>query len=176
MLFDEVVDMALAYGYIQDEKEAYCKDCGEPLTNGAIIWKNMKIGWNFSGNRFQSDKIKKTFLHYRRYGLTNYRLCRCDKCIKKKFPEYKGNLCSMSANYVQYAFNVADVDFIPMRRKACVRSLDSFIEKYGEESGNRSGNHIVSVNQKSTHLNIRQRLMVGQRKSLMHTIKAERLL
>lgn len=134
--FQEAVSLALEYGLIGSVSDAYCKECGEPLLNGCILWKNPKQ----TNNILRSNRLKKTFLYSRMFNDVEYRLCRCDKCIKENYPEYKGNLYSTSAYYVQYAFGVSDEDFEPMKRKACVRSLPGFIAKYGQETGTEKWN------------------------------------
>lgn len=134
--FQEAVSLAFEYGLIDSVSDAYCKECGEPLLNGSVLWKNPKQ----TDNILRCNRFKKTFLYSRVFNDTKYRLCRCDKCIKEKYPEYKGNLCSTSAYYVQYAFGVTDDDFEPMKRKACVRSLAGFIAKYGQETGTEKWN------------------------------------
>lgn len=139
--WQEVVDFAVGHHMVDNEEGCYCKECGKPLTNGAVFWFSKYATQTYRCiEPLQTNEPKKTFMHFRRFNNTNYNLCRCDKCIKKKFPEYKGNLCSPSAKYIQYAFGVSDADFEPVKNLACIRSLEGFIRKYGETEGTERWN------------------------------------
>lgn len=126
----EVVDYAKEHNLT----EAFCIECGKPLTYGSTkmyIGKDGKL-------RDKAESIN--FLKSREYNGNIYHICRCKECVAKKYP----NILKAKTLYTQkwafasqYAFNVPDEDFVELAKTNQSLTIEKMINKYGEEEGTR---------------------------------------
>ena len=77
-----------------------------------------------------------------------YKLCVCEKCMSEHFKEWddiknKSRVYNRPTKYAQFAFDIPEDVIYKKNMELCVRSLDSFIKKYGEVEGNKRWNDYV---------------------------------
>lgn len=109
-----------------------CKYCGNE-----IYYTNIK----FKGPRHKYPVFSKgtTPLSYKTINGIKYNICVCEKCLSSKYPEIlsknKSKLFNMPNKYAAYAFDIPDNIIKTKNNELCIRSLDSFISKYGNKIG-----------------------------------------
>ena len=139
------------FSIICDENPIYrtrnkCRCCG-----GEILYSNVVFAGAYqlhpkiySGTSFLTTKEI--------YGKT-YWLTVCEKCMEEKFPEFKeknkSRIYNMPNKYTQFAFNIPDDVIQKKKTQLCVRSKESFIEKYGEEEGTKRWDSYVDKERKT---------------------------
>ena len=68
-----------------------------------------------------------------------YKICVCEKCLAKKYPEIlnknKSKPFNMPNKFASYAFDIPEDVIKNKSNELCIRSLDSFILKYGDKVG-----------------------------------------
>lgn len=86
--------------------------------------------------------IKDGILKYGKSALSkkgNFKLVICEHCLTEKYPSYqhrnKSRVFNRMCEETKYAFNIPDDVYEKEKNKFIVRSLNNFIEKYGEEEG-----------------------------------------
>lgn len=135
------------YSRILDTNPLYadrhkCKDCGEDIFYNNVVlagaWSD-HIHINSGSSHLSSKTVN---------GVT-YKLCVCESCMVKKFPELRDKNISRIYNrptiYAEYAFDIPHADIADKNKELCVRSKEQFVRKYGEEEGNRRWNAYITA-------------------------------
>lgn len=126
------------HGHGIDVRDIYCLDCGELIRyENTDIHIQTKNGAKFKKGDMVFNGL--TFLSTRNYNGNIYKLCRCEKCVRNKFPQLnkKGLFTAMVSLSTKYAFNVSDDDFKMYCKTRQSLTLEKFKEKYGEDVGTK---------------------------------------
>jgi hypothetical protein len=72
--------------------------------------------------------------------------------------------------FTKYSFDIPDDDYNYQKNLYVLTTKESLISKYGESEGKKGGNHIEKNNLIVILLNIKEKCMVGQKRTLIITI------
>lgn len=109
-----------------------CRCCGKELYYKNVTFKGAYQDYPtfLGGTTPYSQKIIESVV---------YHLSVCEECMREKFPEWDNLNTSRVFNrpnkYTQYAFNIPDDVLCEKTKELCVRTLESFCKKYGNDEG-----------------------------------------
>ena len=124
---------------IQVNKDLYtCKKC-----NGLIRWNS--ADYFLTKQPSENDGLfgqlrctkTATFLNPRIYNGHSYHLGYCYKCACEMFPEIPDRKSPLNpaTNRSKVLYNVSDEDFKTITNNVCKRTLETYIDKFGEDIG-----------------------------------------
>ena len=117
-----------------------CKRCGKEIYYSNVTFKGPYQEYpTFKGGTTPySTKIINDVV---------YNICTCESCMKEKFPEWETLNTSRVFNrptvYAQYAFDIPSDEIEAKNKELCIRSIDNFKKKYGNEEGEKRWNAYV---------------------------------
>ena len=125
--------------HVYDDRQK-CIYCGTD-----IYYDNIRLSGDY--NDYPKIYSGTSYLTEKKIGGHIYNLLVCDECMLKKFPEWntknKSRVFNLPHQYTKYAFNIPDDILTEKKDELCIRSLDNFIKKYGEEEGNKRWNEYI---------------------------------
>lgn len=130
---------------IQVNKDLYtCKKC-----NGLIRWNN--ADYFLTKQPSENDGLfgqlrctkTATFLNPRIYNGNSYHLGYCYNCACDIFPEIPDRKSPLNpaTNRSKVLYNVSDEDFKSITNNVCKRTLETYIDKFGDDIGKEKWKH-----------------------------------
>lgn len=123
-----------------------CRICG-----GEIYYPNIKLGGVYrdelyikEGTSFLSSK---TMMDNKTYHLSVCFDCMCKEFGNEYLDKYKrsNKVFNTSNKFSEYAFNIPHEDIEQKKNDFCVRSLESYINKFGKEEGEKRWKHYCDL-------------------------------
>lgn len=117
------------------ENRNMCKYCG-----GELYYEN--VGFRGAYQDYPKIYMGTSPISTKEINGKVYKLCVCEKCMSKHFKEWtdiknKSKVFNRPTIYAQYAFDIPEEEINQKNNELCIRSLESFIKKYGEEEGQK---------------------------------------
>lgn len=122
------------------ENRNKCRICGNEIFYQNVLFRGpfQEYPTIYQGTSFLTSKTIN--------GVT-YELTVCERCMEDAFEEYptlnKSKIFNMPNKYSKFAFDIPQDEFDNKKKELCVRSEESFINKYGEEEGKKRWNEYV---------------------------------
>ena len=117
------------------DNRRFCRICG-----GELYYSNVR----FRGAYQQYPKIYQgtSPLSKKVINGVEYNICVCEKCMSEHFKEWndiknKSRVFNRPTQYAQYAYNIPEDVIYDKNNELCIRSLESFIKKYGDDEGKK---------------------------------------
>ena len=131
--YDAFVDLITDNPYYEDRCK--CKICG-----GELYYEN--VGFRGTYQEYPKIYMGTSPISTKTIGNTTYKLCVCEKCMADHFDDWKdiknkSRVFNRPTKYAQFAFDIPDNVINEKNLELCVRSLESFTKKYGEEEGKK---------------------------------------
>lgn len=120
---------------LEDISIQKCKYCGK-----SIWYENTKYLIRQDGKLSSKDYRGTTYRTHKIMNGVNYPICVCQKCLEKKYPDFKDKNVSKIFNtfnkYVSYAFDIPE-EIIHQRNLDSAVTVENLIKRYGEEEGQK---------------------------------------
>lgn len=128
-----------------DKNEYICEDCGK-----LALWKNSEVSivpsdrWHnidYSKKKFKRIAVNGTSFQSprRTYNGIEYHLHYCYDCACKRFPEIPNKHFPLQPASLRskFLYKIPDDVFSSITSKVCKRTKEKYINRFGEEEGNR---------------------------------------
>ena len=114
-----------------------CKRCGKELYYSNVTFKGPY-------QEYPTFKGGTTPYSTKTIDGVIYNICTCEDCMRKEFPEWDTLNTSRVFNrptvYAQYAFDIPESAIESKNKELCIRNLENFKRKYGDDEGEKRWN------------------------------------